>query len=320
MAAIEIKRSDVKNRNTEGRILDLEVKPQPGRQSHPLFKWCFTENDEKKFPYWINDPLRNTCKEYRWQFEKGADTGKLHIQGCFWLLAKQRLSWLRNNFSDTCHYEPARNWAASWAYCGKPDTKYSFEQDGKLIFGLMQEAKHSVKPSILTLIEESKTTSLEELAEDDEKAAIMVRHSNGLPKIIAWRQKPRNWEMEVTVLEGPPGCGKTRFIYDTYDIDQVFNWGWESKFFNGYQNEPVLLIDDFDGHGITLPFLLKLLDRYPMRIEIKGGYAQFNSHHIFITTNYPFDEWYRGNNNRDALKRRLCWLRFDGKGFKRIEL
>ncbi|KAF8784594.1 Replication-associated protein like [Argiope bruennichi] len=51
--------------------------------------------------------------------------------------------------------------------------------------------------------------------------------------------------------------------------------------------------------------LLRLLDRYPLKVPIKGGYAEFNSEIIYITSNQHWSEWYPSIPNKDALWRRI---------------
>ena len=34
--------------------------------------------------------------------------------------------------------------------------------------------------------------------------------------------------------------------------------------------------------------LLKLMDKYPLRVKCNGGYKKFNSKVLIITSNYPY--------------------------------
>ncbi len=53
-------------------------------------------------------------------------------------------------------------------------------------------------------------------------------------------------------------------------------------------------------------YLLKLLDRYPFRVEVKGGFRQFRSDLIIITCPKPPEECYmEAGEDIDQLLRRI---------------
>nr|WQA30126.1 MAG: rep protein [Cressdnaviricota sp.] len=111
----------------------------------------------------------------------------------------------------------------------------------------------------------------------------------------------------VNVLVGPPGCGKTRSVWDLEAFDDVYpltTYGKGRTWFQGYFGEKVLLIDDFNGQ-IEYTELLRLLDGYKMYVETKGGSALAQWTTVYITSNYPWRDWYAGNYNLDALARRI---------------
>lgn len=51
--------------------------------------------------------------------------------------------------------------------------------------------------------------------------------------------------------------------------------------------------------------MLQLLDRYPLRVEVKGSFVPFVSRRVIITSNVPPDEWYPNIRDRSPLMRRL---------------
>lgn len=274
--------------------------PGDGNISHPLAKWVFTENFAGSFSNWL-DIDKTMFKAIRWQCEK---VGHLHLQGCFWLKKKNRKQWLINNLSETAYYAPARNWEKSWNYVGKPETYTPSLVDGKLYSKFIYEEKKRI--TLEEVVKLCKVQGIRETIKNDDAAfCIAVNHSNGLPKMLEEIQGERDWPMQVFVIVGPPGCGKTRFVYDRHGKQNVFKWNWRTKFFCGYRHEEVVLIDDFDGCGINYEVLLELLDRYPMIVELKGSHTNFNSKRIFITSNVPYQDWYKGVPNKSALTRRV---------------
>src|SRR6185503_7283590 len=113
-------------------------------------------------------------------------------------------------------------------------------------------------------------------------------------------------KIKVSVLIGPPGCGKTRKVYDNHDITDIYKLNTSTNgtlWFDGYVGQRILLIDDFKG-WIKFTELLTILDVYPYRCQIKGGYCYANWDEVYITSNYSIDNWYN-DVNLSALMRRI---------------
>ena len=100
---------------------------------------------------------------------------------------------------------------------------------------------------------------------------------------------PRNHEMEIIVIWGPTGVGKTRLAWNTWpSAFSAPHKGW----FDGYAGEETVIIDEMYGHRYAWSFLLQLLDRYPLLVPYKGGFHQFNSRRIVMTSNEHPRKWY----------------------------
>lgn len=116
--------------------------------------------------------------------------------------------------------------------------------------------------------------------------------------------KPRNFKTQVTVLVGKTGVGKSRILAQTYP--DAFWKSTGDKWFDDYDLQKEVIIDEFYG---WLPYaqLLRLLDRYPMTVETKGGSVNFAPEKILIAANSMPDAWYNWNVNMQfsALKRRI---------------
>jgi hypothetical protein len=122
----------------------------------------------------------------------------------------------------------------------------------------------------------------------------------------------RNWVCSVVVYYGPTGTGKTRAVMDNLPSpDDLWTYsgdGW----FDGYDGHKIVLFDDFSGSEFKISFLLRLLDRYPMQVRIKGGFVNWCPEEIYITSNLNPDQWYPNAHQEhiDALKRRLTAVFF----------
>jgi len=87
----------------------------------------------------------------------------------------------------------------------------------------------------------------------------------------------------VFVLVGTAGSGKTRLVFQKCPSlwiapDPSLKW------FDGYGGEEDVLLDDYRG-GADDAFLLRVLDRYPLTVPIKGGFVVWKPTRIFITSN-----------------------------------
>jgi hypothetical protein len=58
-----------------------------------------------------------------------------------------------------------------------------------------------------------------------------------------------------------------------------------NKWWDGYSNEKTVIIDDYRASLCTYQDLLRILDRYPLRVEMKGTTAHLAATVFIITTN-----------------------------------
>jgi len=116
---------------------------------------------------------------------------------------------------------------------------------------------------------------------------------------------PRAIERTVTVFWGSTGTGKSRRAWLEAG-DGAYAKCPRSKFWDGYQDQENVVIDEFRG-GIDVAHLLRWFDRYPVRVEIKGSSRPFNASRIWITSNLDPIMWYPeiDEMTREALMRRL---------------
>lgn len=141
----------------------------------------------------------------------------------------------------------------------------------------------------------------------------VIRYSRGVQLAISYRDRlqralPRP-ELSVCLRWGDAGTGKTSSVYAEHGYGSVFTLVTAangSVWFDGYEGQDVLLIDDYRGF-IPFQYFLKILDIYPLRLDVKGSFCYANWTKIYITSNHPIEEWYREDSHHHlpALRRRI---------------
>lgn len=132
----------------------------------------------------------------------------------------------------------------------------------------------------------------------------IIRYFRGIRELHFLYDKPRTWKPTVIVYYGEPGTGKTAEVHSREQSLWTYTGsGW----FDGYEGQTGVLFDDFGGHEFKLTYLLKLLDRYPMRVPVKGSFVQWKPKTIYMTSNCYFDQWYKNitASHMQALDRRI---------------
>jgi hypothetical protein len=65
----------------------------------------------------------------------------------------------------------------------------------------------------------------------------------------------------------------------------------DRPWWDGYDGQEVIVIDEFYG-WLKRDFMYRLIDRYPMMLEVKGGAVPMQAKHVIFTSNKHPKEWY----------------------------
>ena len=124
----------------------------------------------------------------------------------------------------------------------------------------------------------------------------------------------RNFKTFVYWFYGPTGSGKSRCAEEMFPNAY---WAMSTgKWWEGYDGQEVVIINDYRKDFCKFHELLNLLDRYPYRVECKGGSRQFTSKTIVITTPLSPEETWENRTSEDLgqLLRRIDNILFFGNG------
>nr|QXP44108.1 MAG: replication associated protein [Arizlama virus] len=124
-------------------------------------------------------------------------------------------------------------------------------------------------------------------------------------------QQPRE-PPRVFWFFGPTGSGKSREVHDFASKHELPLWtapGGGSAWFDGFWGQDIALFDDFRGSDVPFHQLLRLTDRYPLQLPVKGAFTWWTPKWIFITTPKDVESTFAGHDDREdlgQLKRRLA--------------
>lgn len=259
----------------------------PRKQEWKSRNWCFTEFSLKK-------PEHKDITYSIYQLEKCPDTGREHYQGYVEMSKTTGLAFMKK-ILETAHWEPRKGTQdQAIAYCSKVETRV----DGPWEHGTRkQQGKRSDLISIQTAIHEN--VPLRTIA--NEHFGDYLRYHKGIERYIELQREHRNTPPRVTWIWGDAGSGKTRYIYDKHT--SIYSKA-HGKWWDGYEQQEVILLDEFDRFMPREAFLT-LTDRYPLTVETKGGTTKINSPFIYITSNWDPNEYLID----DAMKRRITETR-----------
>lgn len=202
--------------------------------------------------------------------EMAPTTGTPHIH--FYIYFSNKKSWnaIKKDLPNCSDIQRAKGTAEdSYNYITKVDKDY-FE-----IGDMPKQGKRSDIKKVLSSVQSG------------ENMRQIIPNSTSLQSIktaeicMKYFEKTRNWKTNVYWFYGDTGTGKTKKAYDMFP--DAYEKCSNSKWWDGYDSHENVIIDDFRRGHIDFVELLKLLDRYPCKVEIKGGFRQLLAKNIIIT-------------------------------------
>lgn len=141
-------------------------------------------------------------------------------------------------------------------------------------------------------------------------------------KYMEYHDKKRKPTDPLTVIwsYGYSGTGKT------YEAIESMPYAYlkgnnTAKWYQGYDGEKELILDEFRSSTMKYNELLGLLQPYPFTVETKGGSRQMKATTIWITSHYsPIEIYYNIDEGRSQLYRRINKLIFYNENNEKISI
>ncbi len=261
--------------------------------------WCFTDfqllNIEKIYLKY-NDIIRYICMGE----ELCPKTKKTHYQGWIQFINKKRMGGVKKIFScnkihlETCIASPTKN----NEYC-KKDGK--FKTWGNFV---CQGQRTDLEQIHQKIVKGAKVADI-----IDSHFETYCRYRNGIKDAIEVYSKKNTKqfrEVKVSFIHGETGTGKTRMAVDSCAKDYYKIEGSQLQWFDGYNGEKNLIIDEY-ANDVKITKLLGLLDGYQLRVPVKCGFTYANWNTVYITSNLDPEELHGQaiEKHRNALFRRI---------------
>jgi len=224
------------------------------------------------------------------------ESGTPHLQGAVTFIVAKRMSALKKLHSKA-HWEVA---VASDAalYCLKDGSDVVVNADHRTPGRTKAFAK---------CVELIRAGELKRVREEYPEE--YCRHGRKFKEYYRDVVPAKHREREVFWYWGKTGTGKTRKAVEEAGEDMWMSSG-SLQWFDGYTGQANVIIDDIRPGTVPFHYLLRVLDRYAMKVPIKGDMVNWDATKIWITGPQPPHIMYatqasNPEDNVDQLLRRI---------------
>jgi len=252
--------------------------------------WCFTLNNPQQTEMDIVDALEPHVDYLIFQLEQG-ESGTPHYQGYFILSRKQRLTAIRR-WIPGAHFEVAKGSPqANRDYCSKADGKIGETCEIGTIPGNAGQGARTDMQDLQSALQQGLTQD----EYRDQFFSYFVRYPNlhSQYHLAGIKARSEDTSPSCVLLYGPPRTGKSRLAASLGRYLGGFYRHSLKQWFDGYRGEHGLIFDDFCGSSATFGDFKRIVDRYPLRVQVKGSSCELAATKFIITSNRDPRSWWK---------------------------
>lgn len=242
-------------------------------------------------------------KYWSYQEEKCPKTERIHLQAYAGFEERKRFKEIKKRW-PTAHIELAKSYLHAFDYCQKAESRV----DGGRTGCSERPATGGARGAWESALEDIKSgMEWEQLIASHIK--LYAQYEYGLRKLYE-RFRPVSINPDrrlVTILFGPPGVGKSTACQDKIGARPHFR-ACHGKWFDGYNYERIVWIDDFSPAMMDRAALLQLMEG-KFRMQVKGGFTMVEIDELYITSNWHPSEWFPEKNKNDQDERAQAIIR-----------
>lgn len=251
----------------------------------------------------IQEFAQRYCKYLVYGHEVAPTTGTPHLQGYLVLLKQNRGTFLTKNMCARMHYDTHKVYGSAKEnreYCLKireKDRRQGTAPNEVFYeFGECPLHLQGDRTGLQQAVALVRLKGMQGLLEDEDLNCNLAKYTGGMRTIASMSQKKRSAKTHVTVIYGPSGTGKSEAAQRWPRTASVNMPGkGQTAWFDPYDPfvHDTIIFDDYKpSNQFRFGFLLRVLDRHPMTVQLKGDHAELSAKYIVITTTLPAPLWY----------------------------
>lgn len=288
------------------RVEAVESKEHSRSPSHAgsyAKHWCITSYADTR------PRISDDCLYAMGQQEQCPTSGRLHWQVYMEFAKRLWLPGVKERIGDQAAHLECRRGSRESArdYCSKTETAVAGTNFEHGDFAATAK-KQGVLAGVIDAIDDGK--SLEDIAE--EFPSEWIRYNRGIRELFTIKEarKPATYRpIPVTVLWGPAGCGKSKYVHD-YANDRYGGVSYrksyakdQTSWWDVYHGQELIVIDDYEGEA-PIGEILRLLDGYGHNnlMGIKGSHVKLHGMREVIFTSNTDPRYWHCNEKQEKIR------------------
>lgn len=294
--------------------------------SAPAKDWCITLHCKDGVSGWNAQQVLEELNE-SWSVRNGIcmrekNGDNTHFQIFVQLKNKKRLGWLKKQLRadwQHIHLEKRKGTAAqAWDYCA--GTGKHKDKPGQLgpafvlgSYPTPERARTDLSTAVEAISAAPTMETIRSMIAERPNLLRVLPHMRTFAEMSRPARSQRTW---IIWLHGPAGSGKDFFAQTYSKVVMPYSDVYvksNSKWWDGYDGEEVILWDNFDPACVSYDFICKLGDTKKIKVEVKGLSVNVVAKLVFITTVWnPKDYFAMAKKNKgatpDELERRAVFI------------